>query len=316
MLLDKSGSIGDTTGEANAYRDAAQAFVNALANTPTSLKIGSFNTAAAFSNGGSAYNLDLGADVTSANAAISSIYGSVSGGTNWDAGMQLAATAGSDLVVFITDGNPTVRNPNSNTDSSDTSGTVNQLDLAYGIASANLTKGANEKILAVGVGSGITANNLKLMSGPNNFDTNPTNPDYAAISDPAALSTFLKTLANQLCGARIHVRKLTDGEPNPTTPRSGWTMTASNATLPTTLAQNPVVTDGTQPHDSILVNNIPVAGASGIQLAETQQSGYVLAASICKTGGFTNPADGVGLSPPGDGAVADAKQRCLLHLSQ
>ena len=90
------------------------------------------------------------------------------------------------------------------------------------------------------------------------------------------------------------MRKLTDGEPNPSNPRSGWTFTAANNTAPTTLAQNPVVTDGTQPHDTILVNNIPVGGAGGMTLAETQQSNYVFAASQCQAGSFPNPADGIG----------------------
>ena len=90
--------------------------------------------------------------------------------------MQLAATAASDLVVFITDGNPTVRNPNSNSDSSDTSGNVNQLDLAYGIASANLAKGANQKILAVGVGSGITDQQPQGDVGPEQLRHQPDQP--------------------------------------------------------------------------------------------------------------------------------------------
>ena len=44
---------------------------------------------------------------------IASIYDNLGGGTNWDGGLQLAATSfdpNPHLVVFITDGNPTANN--------------------------------------------------------------------------------------------------------------------------------------------------------------------------------------------------------------
>ena len=80
-------------------------------------------------------------------------------------------------------------------------------------------------MLAVGVGDGVTAGNLKAVSGPND-DTQP-NPDYAA-SSVASLINKLKELASQTCGARVVVRKtlLNAGVDN--TPQTGWNYTATS----------------------------------------------------------------------------------------
>ena len=82
---------------------------------------------------------------------------------------------------------------------------MNLEDVEYGIAAANSVKNASQTIWAVGVGDqasgGITPTNLELVSGPGDFYT----------ADFASLSQTLKNLANQLCGSRIHVRKLVGG---------------------------------------------------------------------------------------------------------
>ena len=293
LLLDRSGSI---TSQQAQYRAAAKEFIAQLANTGTRVKIASFAEDATWSGGGSGtiYSLDVPANVTSANAAIDAVYNNTGNGTNWDVGMQLAAQVDAsfdtELVVFITDGNPTARQPVSSTESSDTTSDVNQLDLAFGIGSANLAKQAGpngQKILAVGVGSGVTAANLRIVSGPNAFSTNPndpgaTNPDYAAISSATDLAAFLGKVANLQCGARIHVRKLTVGDGQPQ-PAAGWTIAATGGADPPaggTITPGSLSTSGTNT-DVFLVDRIPAAGWSGITVAETLQSGYVFTAAQC-----------------------------------
>ena len=202
LLLDRSGSIEP---QKSTYRAAARQFVSTLSGTPTRLKISSFsdNTSA---DQASFLDLDDSSDVTTANAKIDGVYSSPAGSTNWDGGMNLAANAGVDVVVFITDGNPTYRNTTTGTTSG---GTVDLLDLTAGVASANKVKtigkssSAGATILAVGAGSGVTAQNLAAVSGP----TEGT--DYVT-SSIAGLDDKLQEIANKLCGARVHVRKLTD----------------------------------------------------------------------------------------------------------
>ncbi len=320
LLLDKSGSIGDTAGEATGYANAAKGFVDALAGTPTSLKIASFNTSASFVGAGTGteYSLNAAGDRTTAKGQIDSIYAGVTGGTNWDAGMRLAATAGVDVVIFITDGNPTAYGDASGF--SGQSGRVDLLDLTYGIAASNIAKtggvtsaaaALTQKVLAVGVGSGITEDNLKAVSGPNKFvSASDTNPDYAAVTDVTQLGSALKAIANRLCGSRIHVRKLTDGDANPSQARSGWTFTATGGTSPVSFTPASIVTDGTVASDVIAVDQIPAAGsASAVTVAETAKAGYSIAASQCAKGAdgsaFPAPADGVGTATQ---SIAQIKQ--------
>jgi len=153
LLLDRSGSI---SAQKSTYRNAAKKFVSTLSGTPTRLKISSFGPAAT-ADQATFVDLDDPADVATANAKIDSVYSSPAGGTNWDAGMKLAAGAGVDVVVFITDGNPTQH------DTGGDGSNVNLLDLTSGMASANKVKTqgksalAGATILAVGAGTGVTA---------------------------------------------------------------------------------------------------------------------------------------------------------------
>jgi hypothetical protein len=291
LLLDRSGSI---TPQRNTYRDAAQQLVNTLSGTPTRLKIYSFaDSATADQN--TFLDLSVPADVATANAVIDTVYAGTNGSTNWDAGMKLAAGAAVDTVVFVTDGNPTARDSNTPGANADGGGTVDLLDLTAGIASANKVKTegksggpvlpAGATILGVGSGTGVTASNLAAVSGP----TEGT--DYF-VSSIAGLGAQLQRVANQLCGTRIHVRKLTD-DPDPAAARPGWEFTAGKpANSPVTFTPASLTTTGSPADDVINVDRIPAAGAPNITVAETQQAGYTFTASECRAGGFADVTSG------------------------
>ena len=83
-------------------------------------------------------DLSVPADVTTAKNVIAAVYGNTGGGTNWDAGLDLASGAGVDSAIAITDGNPTVRDSNDSDAAS--SSDVDLYDLTFGIASANKIK--------------------------------------------------------------------------------------------------------------------------------------------------------------------------------
>lgn len=280
LLLDRSGSI---SGNAAAYESAARDFVDTLAGTPIRVKISSFAQTAR-TDQATFLDLSVPADVAAAKATISAVYNAPAGSTNWDGAMRLAATAGVDLVTFITDGNPTAH-------LSDGSGgngsTVGLLDLTTGIAAANLVKtqgkapGAGATIRAVGVGD-VTASNLAAMSGP------VEGRDYSA-SGIAGLRAELQALANRLCGARIHVRKLT-GDGDPAAPKAGWTIRADSRTAGVTTSPASLVTSGTA-DDVIGIDRVPAGGAV-LDVAEAQQAGYVLVGAACRQGGFAEPAPG------------------------
>ena len=207
---------------ANTYRAAAQQLVSTLSGTPTRLKIYSFAQSAT-ANQSAFLELDTPADVATANSVINAVYAGTGGATNWDAGMKLAAGAAVDTVLFITNGNPTYRDSSSAGANDDAGGTVDLLDLTAGIAAANKVKtegksggpvlAAGATILGVGSGTGVTASNLAAVSGP------AEGADFVT-SSVSGLGAELQRIANQLCGARIHVRKLTnDGDPS--APKAG-----------------------------------------------------------------------------------------------
>ena len=202
LLLDTSGS---TSGYNDAYRTAAKTFVSTLGGTPTTLKISTF--ASSSSPGSTVYDLSGAAGQTAANSRIDAIYPnntSGSGSTNWDAAMQDAASAGVDVIVFVTDGNPTV-----NQGDLSTGGNTSIEDVAYGVGSANLAKyptkdqaGAHQRVLGVGVGADLSTANLAAMSGP------VDGTDYTTASNPDDLAAVLKQVASKLCSGTVTVNKI------------------------------------------------------------------------------------------------------------
>ena len=204
LLLDTSGS---TSGFNDDYNKAAKTFIDTLAGTPTSLKISSF--ASTSSPGNTTYDLSTPAGKTAASGRVDQIYPnntSGEGSTNWDEALIDAAAANVDVVVFVTDGNPTVRRGDS-----DSGNSTSIDDVHFGIASANLAKnpdkaagGLQQTIMAVGVGGNLGVDNLKAVSGP----TEGT--DWTTASDPAALAATLRKIAEAICPADLAIVKKGD----------------------------------------------------------------------------------------------------------
>jgi uncharacterized repeat protein (TIGR01451 family) len=204
LLLDTSGS---TSGFNDQYNKAAQAFISTLGGTPTSLKISSFATNS--SPGNTMYDLSTPAGQTGAAAAVDAIYPdneSGRGATNWDAALQDAAKADVDVIVFVTDGNPTVQQGDLDTGSS-----TSIRDITYGVASANLAKnpdmaagGSQQTMMAAGVGGNLAIDNLQAVSGPNE------GTDWTAAEDPTALAETLRKIAESICPADLAIVKKGD----------------------------------------------------------------------------------------------------------
>ena len=111
LVLDRSGSI-QTNGVA-AYKNAVTGFVNDLVGTNTEVGIVSFAATASLEQG---YTSVLGGAPPALLNSINSVYNNTGGGTNWDAGLFTVNgpfTPAPDLVVMVTDGNPTLNNTTS-----------------------------------------------------------------------------------------------------------------------------------------------------------------------------------------------------------
>jgi len=307
LVLDRSGSIDDYR---QSYEAAAKAFVNQMNGTPTQIGILSFNNdvnSYSPSQGSSSYYqspLDLSnpGSATTLNSTISNIYDNPSGSTNWDEALQAAAaakgftanastgqTSNPDMVVFITDGNPTT----SPIDGGGFGSSTTLQNLSGGIASANLVKnqtsrpGQKLKMLAIGVGSGVTADNLKVVSGP----VQGVNGDYAVPTIPE-LDAFLSELAAKQCGARVYVRKRIAGD---NTNQAGWKYTAVDPRpghTPTYLDNNNATHSSGNPpvvQTGAFFTSLPT-GPTTVQVNENAAgqpvSNFSLTSVVCRDDGY------------------------------
>ncbi len=187
------------------------------------------------------------------------MYSSTGGGTNWDDALQTMSGSGADIVFMITDGNPTTSeiSPNGG------GGTVFLNDLETGIASANSLK-AESTILGIGVGSApaVTAANIAAISGPAG--------QFSFTSSLEDIANTLKQLANQLCGSRIHVKKLVNDTRHERLELRRCCRSATNVSYP-----NGHATDANGVMQ-INLDNVPASptGATNVSVTETDLAGH------------------------------------------
>ncbi|WP_025133545.1 vWA domain-containing protein [Leucobacter sp. PH1c] len=280
LILDLSGSVSGSVG---ALKSAAGAFADALVGTPSRMSLFSFSDSSPATSAGQNYPA-LTSVATQAQAdAFKSRWASwnANGGTNWDEALATAAreraTNPYDVAVVITDGQPTFWGPNASGPGNATRFT----EVENGIFSANLLKAQDTRVIAFGVGAGVSgaanAANLRAISGPT------AGSDYYQTSNYADAGNTLRALAQGACKGQLTVTKMivprgtpagqtTGAIPAP----AGWEFTVSNpgagATLPTP-ATRVTEDDGT----GTVAFPLSFAGgttSAAVTLAETQQPGY------------------------------------------
>ena len=280
LVLDRSGSINDN-GPAN-YEAAALAFVNDLVGTNTQIGIVSFAaTASAASPLGSAYQ-SVQANNGTLDTVIAAVYDNLGGGTNWDGGLQLAATSfdpNPHLVVFITDGNPTANNLAGGATST---GEVNWDDYTEAVTSANRLKAGDgagpqpeSRIFAIGAGAAgtISEENFWGPAGPVTGQANILANDYL-LGSAAELGDALRELALALCSASLDIEKQSVGG----TATFDYTVNGSG------LAPFTRNTAGTNPTTSAPFEfTAPQFGVKYVQ--ESPEPGWTLTNIVCTANG-------------------------------
>jgi uncharacterized repeat protein (TIGR01451 family) len=165
--------------------------------------------------------------------------------TNWDQALDRSNDVASNLVVFVTDGDPTAIDLNQpgdafppdpltvgyNTFRGD--GTGPSVDRA--VQEANLVKGTGARMLAVGVGAAVTQpaslGRLVQVSGPQvvrdaSTITSLNQVDVAVVPDFEDLADLLRTVVTQLCSPSLTIRKFVQtAESTDYVPSAGWDMT-------------------------------------------------------------------------------------------
>ncbi len=281
LVLDASGSIS-SEGAVDKVRSAGNAFVKALKDTKSTARITQFGT---FSDQ-LAPRTVVDAASTAATGALtkamnkyynpippkpsdSSIYQYRGGSwtnpnnyakttasnanqwTNWDAGMDQARTEteAPEIILFVTDGDPTAFNLNTSGDPhygngknvavNTGSGDAANPTLDRAIQQANAAKDAKTRIMVVGVGPAVTkpgsdsVKRMEKISGPQVVQdkdlssiTSINQIDVALVKDFDSLASFLRQVVSDLCTPSMTIRKLAQTADNSGyEPYQGWNMT-------------------------------------------------------------------------------------------
>ena len=315
LIMDLSSSVGSALPD---LKNTANSLADALVGTPSRMAVFSFDKTSPSSSVGAnepqlmPVSTQAGADRFKAQYADWPL----GAGTNWDQGLYAAAAASEhyEVAIELTDGNPTYfGNPyqgsSSYTDISDTEG---------GVYSANTLKAKGTRVIALGVGSGVTgisSLNLRAISGTHEFD--PADPDYEdsdyyQVANYAAAEHVLHRLVLSQCHNALNVVKLiapstTTGEDvtgaEPAGP--GWEFGASSPTAGVgDLPEHRTTTDDGTGSVAFEPDLTDVGGSAQIHLDETQQDGYDLVTQGGKNATCVNLEDGESVEVTNDDTSA------------
>nr|BEK70880.1 hypothetical protein KPHV_81070 [Kitasatospora purpeofusca] len=208
VVLDLSASVGSALPQLKAATDT---FTDALTGTPSRMALFSFDQASPASSV-DANHPELRPVSTKAGAdAFKKQYAgwTLGKGTNWDKGLGAVASAVQryEVVVVVTDGNPTRFGEEAEGDGSRT----HFRDVENGIFAANAVKATGARVIALGVGKGVegvSGLNLRALSGPALYDgSNVTRADYFQTVDFQAAGRDLHDLALARCQGSLSVVK-------------------------------------------------------------------------------------------------------------
>jgi uncharacterized repeat protein (TIGR01451 family)/fimbrial isopeptide formation D2 family protein len=275
LVLDQSGSMAED-GKQAQLKTSANAAITALTGTPSQLAIYTFGS----NTGGSQA---ISSTLTSTSAAplhtfVNGLPTSPSGSTNWDSGLN-QVPSGFDMVIFLTDGAPTVYGPSG-------TGNGNNTYFHYveeGIYSANKMKAAGTRLVAVGIGVSGAADNLRAVSGPT------ANSDYYLASD-SSFGTTLTQLATGNCNNTLSIQKvMQDPAGNVITPNpadtNGWTF---NTSISQGTITPPTVTTGIVNGQNGVANinvSIPAGSSPTVTVTEVLHGGYTFQSAQCSVNG-------------------------------
>ncbi|WP_395243784.1 VWA domain-containing protein [Agromyces sp. MMS24-K17] len=283
LVMDLSGSVNPFVDQA---RTAAKTLVDAMVGTPSRMGLFTF-AAAAPANATNNQNRPITAVSTAAGAStvktwIDGLTAPTNGTTNWDRGLYQVAQVATvyDVVIILTDGNPTVYG----TETAPGNFTRTR-EVENAIFSANAVKNKATRIVALGVGSGVsapsTALNLRAISGGTAFNgSNSATADYYQTADYAAAGQAMRDLALGNCQGSVSVVKQVvppSGDLGLAQPAGGWAIGASGPSAGITVG-TPNPADGLTAAGTGSIS-FPLDFAGGttggtVTIRETNQAGF------------------------------------------
>ena len=239
LVLDESGSIA-SSGATGAVRSATKAFLGALSGTGSEVSIVDFSTTAGRPIGYTTVTADSIENTFTPYIDNTNGDGyNPAGWTNWEAAFHEVGQANgqgtlADLVVFMTDGDPTAKNkPGGGTITNLTEGDVGALRQAE--QEANQVKDDGSHVFMLGVGAAVnnarSADRLTAVSGFQQYPGNPFGEsDFTLEDDFDQLAAALRQIVLELCESSVTVTKLVDEGDGVYKPDSGWEFTGEVST--------------------------------------------------------------------------------------
>lgn len=302
MVFDTSTSIN--ANEMTQFKNAAKNFVgtSGLGGTPSRATMFNFSTTSGVLNGGNAYNLSVPGSAAgntgylgAAQRIQSGLPSQGDGFTNWDSALRLVQATGSyDMVLMLTDGDPTTYGAGTTTDTNVQFRMVEQAAMsANAIKATTGPSGSATKMLGVGVGLSANSHlNLQAITGPSEGN------DYFLSTGFSSLQQTLQQIATKNCASSVTVIKETraadgtlidDNAP-------GWSFTGQ-LDVP---GRSPVAqtTTDTGTNFSLV---FPDTANRTFTVTETQQPGFTFVSASCTnaagavtpmTNGFSVPVNG------------------------
>lgn len=295
FLVDLSSSIG--SAELVQMKAAIDDAVEALSGSPNRVAFFSFDRTSPASRGTNDPTLRSVRTAAEAASAQGVYQGwRTGGGTNWDAGLYAVAAAPEayDLVLVVTDGEPTVFGTPGNEEAASQPRTRLR-DVEASVFSANQVKaqvsrtvgGVDRHTRVVAFGVGLEGNahlNLPSISGPVEGE------DYFRASDYTVVAEQLVALAGRNCQGTVDVHKRVIPSDVDITgmdeaaleaasqPAEGWSFTAvpasgSQATIPSGQGTQTTDADG---NATIPVTFADPAVSGRITVTEQQRDGYAV----------------------------------------
>ncbi len=274
IVLDLSGSLEDS--DVASSKTAARGLVDALQGTPSSVGVYTFAT---FAPDGA--NSSLGATSVSTSAGAKTVKDKISGlkrpksehgGTNWDKGLSQVPSGAYDLILFVTDGNPTAYGtPANRGDNTDFGFVADPIDLDTAVSAANNHKAAGTFVMGLAVGESINTGNIKAISG------NTLNTDYFKIDDYSKLAAKLKEIALTNCEGTLTVVKQVRGTDDKLLTAAGWKFSSSTRSV--SPASATTAADGTANFE---IGGLDKEPSRLVSFSEEQKPGFALEQQLGK----------------------------------
>lgn len=204
VLVDLSSSMKGSLG---SLKTAAKAFITSLTDTQSTMSIFTFakGSPAPRMDPPTTGSLATTAGVDALNGAVDKLQVLDDQGTNWDAGLRAvtAANLGLDVLLVLSDGQPTYHYGNSNENTVGGDGSKASFETLEGaIFSSNALKRMKTRVQIVGIGSG-------LDSAVPNLSAVSDAAAYSVISNYGELAAKLKEFTDKQCQGTITVLKKT-----------------------------------------------------------------------------------------------------------